>query len=63
MARSDVFSAAVSLSGYYGTLQHAGPATCGVVHGLLRSLNDLEWRLQHQPPPPVSLLLTISPAG
>ena len=27
---------------------------------VLRSLNDLEWRLQHQAPPPVSLLLTIS---
>ncbi len=60
MTHSDVFSAAVSLSGYYHTLQDR---TTGDLWGgsrVLRSLNDLEWRLQHQPPPPVSLLLTIS---
>ena len=60
MTHSDVFSAAVSLSGYYHTLQDS---TTGDLWGgsrVLRSLNDLEWRLQHQPPPPVSLLLTIS---
>ena len=60
MMHSDVFSAAVSLSGYYHTLQDS---TTGDLWGgsrVLRSLNDLEWRLQHQSPPPVSLLLTIS---
>ncbi len=60
MKHSDVFSAAVSLSGYYHTLQDT---TTGDLWGgsrVLRSLNDLEWRLQHQPAPPVSLLLTIS---
>ena len=60
MMHSDVFSAAVALSGYYHTLQDS---TTGDLWGgsrVLRSLNDLEWRLQHQAPPPVSLLLTIS---
>ena len=60
MMHSDVFSAAVALAGYYHTLQDS---TTGDLWGgsrVLRSLNDLEWRLQHQTPPPVSLLLTIS---
>src|SRR4029079_4216003 len=59
MMHSDVFSAAVALSGYYHTLQDS---TTGDLSGGapgLRSLNDLQWRLQHQAPPPVSLLLTI----
>jgi enterochelin esterase-like enzyme len=60
MMHSDVFSAGVALSGYYHTLQDG---TTGDLWGgsrVVRSLNDLEWRLQHQPAPPVSLLVTIS---
>jgi hypothetical protein len=52
------FRAAVSLSGYYHALKDY---TTGDLWGgsqLLRDLNSPIWRLQHQPAPPVSLLVT-----
>ncbi len=55
-----MFHAAVSLSGYYTALQDR---TTGDLWGgstQLRNLNDLGWRLQHQPAPATSLLVTIS---
>lgn len=55
-----VFQAGVSLSGYYRALRDY---TTGDLWGgspQLRDLNDLEWRLAHQPAPPVSLLVTSS---
>jgi enterochelin esterase-like enzyme len=58
LTHSDVFSAAVSLSGYYHTL---ADHTTGSLWGgsmVMRHLNDPEWLLAHEPPPPVSLLLT-----
>lgn len=54
------FRAAVSLSGYYHALQDH---TTGDLWGgstVVRNLNDLRWRLQHQPAPATSLLVTIS---
>ncbi len=54
------FHAAVSLSGYYTALQDD---TTGDLWGgspEVRSLNDLSWRLEHQPAPATSLLVTIS---
>ncbi len=60
LLNSYTFSAGVGLSGYYHTLQDS---TTGDLWGgslELRHLNDLEWRLAHQPQPPVSLLLTSS---
>jgi enterochelin esterase-like enzyme len=60
MTRSDVFTSAVSLSGYFATLHDA---TTGDLWGgseVVREQNDLQWRLTHLPAPPVSLLLTIS---
>ncbi|MEO5711726.1 MAG: alpha/beta hydrolase-fold protein [Nocardioidaceae bacterium] len=54
------FRAAVSLSGYYHALQDG---TTGDLWGgsqVLRDLNSPIWRLQHQPAPPVSLLVTSS---
>lgn len=59
MTRSDVFTTAVSLSGYYHTLRDT---TTGDLWGgsqVLRDLNSPEWLLAHQPPPPVSVLATI----
>jgi hypothetical protein len=58
MLHSDVFSAAVTLSGYFHTLRDG---TTGDLWGgsrVLWNLNNLEWRLRHIPPPPVSLLVT-----
>jgi S-formylglutathione hydrolase FrmB len=58
MLHSDVFTAAVTLSGYFHTLRDS---TTGDLWGgsrVLWNLNNLEWRLRHLPPPPVSLLVT-----
>lgn len=63
MRHSDRYSAAVSLAGYYHALQDF---TTGNLYGHSRPYreeNDLLWRLQHRPPPPVSLLLTTSRVG
>ncbi|MEP6816381.1 MAG: alpha/beta hydrolase-fold protein [Marmoricola sp.] len=60
MSYPSLFTAAVSLSGYYHALQDY---TTGDLWGgsrTLRNLNSPEWRLRHQPAPPVSLLLTSS---
>lgn len=63
MRHSDRYSAAVSLAGYYHALQDF---TTGNLYGHSRTYreeNDLLWRLQHRPPPPVDLLLTTSRVG
>jgi hypothetical protein len=57
---SDVFTAAVSLSGYYHTLKDNTTGDLWGGSSVLRKLNDPEWRLAHQPAPPVSMLVTIS---
>jgi S-formylglutathione hydrolase FrmB len=58
MLHSDVFTAAVTLSGYFHTLRDN---TTGDLWGgsrVLKNLNNLDWRLRHLPPPPVALLVT-----
>ena len=58
MLHSDTFAAAVTLSGYFHTLRDD---TTGDLWGGSRvvwNLNNLEWRLRHLPPPPVSVLVT-----
>jgi S-formylglutathione hydrolase FrmB len=58
MLHSDTFAAAVTLSGYFHTLRDG---TTGDLWGgsrVLWNLNNLEWRLGHLPPPPVSVLVT-----
>ena len=58
MVHSETFSAAVTLSGYFRTLQDRSTGDLWGGSAVVRSLNDLEWRLQHLPSPPVSLLVT-----
>jgi hypothetical protein len=63
MMYSDHFSAGASISGYFGALQDS---TTGTLYGNsqdVRNENDLMWRIQHLPPPPVSLFLTASKQG
>lgn len=55
-----VFSAAVSLSGYYFALRDVTTGDLWNRSRVLRNLNDLKWRLRHIPPPPVSLLIGTS---
>lgn len=59
MAHSDVFSAAVSLSGYYHTLKDNTTGDLWGGSSVLRDLNDPEWVLAHQPQPPISVLTTV----
>jgi enterochelin esterase-like enzyme len=57
------FSAAVSIAGYYVALRDW---TTGNLYGgsrAYRNENDLDWRLQHLPAPPVSVLVTSSKIG
>ena len=58
MLNSDVFPAAVSLSGYYYALRDHTTNDLWGGSSVLREENDLEWRLAHMPPPPVALYLT-----
>lgn len=62
MIHPDVFSAGVALSGYFHNLQDHTTGDLWHHSAAERDLNDVRWRLQHLPPPPVSLLLTISKA-
>lgn len=59
MAHPDVFRTGVSQSGYYHTLED--PTTGNLWGGstVLRQLNDPEWVVKHETPPPVSLMVTI----
>lgn len=59
MARSDVFTSAVSLSGYYHTLRDATTGDLWGGSSVVRDLNSPEWLLAHQPAPPISVLTTI----
>lgn len=63
MLDSDRFSAAASLSGYFGALQDS---TTGDLYGgdpAFRQQNDLLWRIAHLPSPPIAALLTTSRTG
>ena len=55
-----VFHAAVSLSGYFTTLQDNTTGSLWGGSSVVRNLNNLDWRLQHLPAPPVSILVTTS---
>ncbi|HEU5332112.1 MAG TPA: alpha/beta hydrolase-fold protein [Actinocrinis sp.] len=63
MMNSDKFSAAASLSGYMDALQDR---TTGDLYGGsqdFRNLNNLTWRIDHLPPPPIAALLSTSRIG
>ncbi|MBS2962574.1 hypothetical protein KGA66_05915 [Actinocrinis puniceicyclus] len=63
MLDSDRFSAAASLSGYFDALQDS---TTGDLYGgdpVFRQHNDLLWRIEHLPAPPIAALLTTSRTG
>ena len=60
LTHSEVFTSAVALSGYFTTLQDGTTGDLWGGSSVVRELNDLQWRITHLPPPPVSLLLTIS---
>ncbi|HEU5356469.1 MAG TPA: alpha/beta hydrolase-fold protein [Actinocrinis sp.] len=63
MLNSDRFSAAASLSGYFDALQDG---TTGDLYGgdsAFRRQNDLLWRIDHLPSPPIAALLTTSRTG
>jgi S-formylglutathione hydrolase FrmB len=63
MMNSDRFSAAASLSGYFGALQDG---TTGDLYGGdpgFRAQNDLSWRIRNLPSPPISVLLATSRSG
>jgi enterochelin esterase-like enzyme len=57
------YSSAVSLAGYYGAIKDR---TTGNIYGgsqAYQNENNLDWRLQHLPAPPVSVLVTSSRVG
>jgi enterochelin esterase-like enzyme len=63
MKASDRFTAAVSMAGYFYPRQDW---QTGDLYGGSKDVKDdnsLIWRLQHLPPPPVSVLVTTSPDG
>jgi enterochelin esterase-like enzyme len=55
-----VFHAAVALSGYFTTLHDNTTGNLWNGSRVLRELNSPDWRLQHLPAPPVSVLVTTS---
>jgi enterochelin esterase-like enzyme len=63
MRHSDRYGSAVSLAGYYHSLQDFTTGDLYDGSPALRQDNDLLWRLQHLPAPPVNLLLTSSKVG
>jgi hypothetical protein len=62
LMNSDKFTVAVSLSGDYNAPQDI---TTGDLYGTpqFRDLNNVMWRIEHLPKPPVSVLLTSSRSG
>ena len=60
MTHSITFSAAVALSGYFHTLKDYTTGDLWGGSAVVRNLNDLEWRLEHLPAPPISVLVTSS---
>jgi S-formylglutathione hydrolase FrmB len=63
MMRSDRFTAAVSMSGYFFPRQDWQTGDLYGGSKQVKSDNSLIWRLQHLPPPPISVLVTSSPDG
>ncbi|MGI8761110.1 MAG: alpha/beta hydrolase [Jatrophihabitantaceae bacterium] len=62
MLHPDVFWAAAEMSGYFFALKDRTTHDLWGGSPIVRDLNDLRWRLAHQPAPPVSLLVGTSPS-
>jgi enterochelin esterase-like enzyme len=63
MKASDRFTAAVSMAGYFYPRQDWQTGDLYGGSKQVKSDNSLIWRLQHLPPPPISVLVTTSPDG
>ncbi|MCO5971734.1 alpha/beta hydrolase [Actinoallomurus soli] len=63
MTHSDRFTAAVSMAGYFYPRQDWQTGDLYAGNKQVKSDNSLIWRLQHLPPPPISVLVTTSPDG
>jgi S-formylglutathione hydrolase FrmB len=63
MKASDRFTAAVSMAGYFYPRQDWQTGDLYGKSKQVKSDNSLIWRLQHLPPPPISVLVTSSPDG
>jgi S-formylglutathione hydrolase FrmB len=57
------FSSAVSMAGYYTATEDSTTGDLYGGSGAYRNENNLDWRLTHLPPPPVSVLVTSSQQG
>lgn len=60
MHHPDTFRAGVSLSGYYHTIHDPTTGNLWAGRKPLKNFNNPEWLAQHEAPPPVSLMVTIS---
>jgi enterochelin esterase-like enzyme len=63
LRHSDRYASAISLAGYYHSLSDITTGDLYDGSKALRDDNDLLYRLQHMPAPPVNLLLTSSKVG
>lgn len=63
MTDSDRFAAAADISGYFDALQDHTTGTLYADSQDVRNENDLMWRIEHLPAPPISALLTTSKSG
>jgi enterochelin esterase-like enzyme len=63
MKASDRFTAAVSMAGYFYPRQDWQTGDLYGGSKQVKTDNSLIWRLQHLPPPPISVLITTSPDG
>lgn len=60
MIHPRVFTAAVLDHGYFTAVRTAATGDLWAGSGVLRAENDLQWRLQHLPAPPVSIMAVSS---
>lgn len=56
LTHSNAFRAAVAINAYFTTRKNVATGELWGGSVPLRNLNDLQWRLEHQPLPPVSIL-------
>jgi len=63
MRHSDEFAAAGSVSGYFTAIKDATTGDLWDGSEALRNENDLIWRLENRPPPPISVLVASARKG